>query len=87
VDFKAGWPGLLIAPTSPTYWVRPCVLCKGGYDATDSIGSRGLGQMLPVRSVEVAARAGRSFRATTRRAITRSRATNSFVPFWEHPET
>jgi hypothetical protein len=32
-----GWPGLLIAPTSQHNVVpRPCVLCKGGYNAADS---------------------------------------------------
>jgi hypothetical protein len=33
-----GWPRFLISLASPTQWVpRPCVLCKGGYDAADSL--------------------------------------------------
>jgi|ERR1700722_4675923 len=52
-----GWPSLGLVARAfdrtdiTTLGVpRPCVLCKGGYGAADSIGSRGLGEILRARS-------------------------------------
>ena len=35
---RAGGPPLSISPAEQTNWVaRPCVFCKGGYDAAESV--------------------------------------------------